>query len=114
MIILMMFFIQAEDGIRKYKVTGVQTCALPISSVTAGLVSTADLGVENVAPVTTATLTPAAPNGSNGWYTGNVGISLEIGRASCRVRMNKMIRGGSIEKKIIQTKKSRRNELKNI
>src|SRR5688500_19157000 len=25
------FFIQAEDGIRYYKVTGVQTCALPIS-----------------------------------------------------------------------------------
>src|SRR5256885_10078232 len=26
------FFFQAEDGIRYYKVTGVQTCALPISS----------------------------------------------------------------------------------
>src|ERR1039457_7661315 len=25
-----MFFFQAEDGIRDYKVTGVQTCALPI------------------------------------------------------------------------------------
>src|SRR5256885_711333 len=25
-----MFFLQAEDGIRDYKVTGVQTCALPI------------------------------------------------------------------------------------
>src|SRR5256885_5678104 len=28
------FFFQAEDGIRDYKVTGVQTCALPISVVT--------------------------------------------------------------------------------
>src|SRR5256885_9555819 len=27
------FFFQAEDGIRDYKVTGVQTCALPISLV---------------------------------------------------------------------------------
>src|SRR6266850_1734071 len=27
------FFFQAEDGIRAYKVTGVQTCALPISGV---------------------------------------------------------------------------------
>src|SRR2546426_10532200 len=27
----MCFFFQAEDGIRDYKVTGVQTCALPIS-----------------------------------------------------------------------------------
>src|ERR1039457_3506223 len=26
----MMFFFQAEDGIRDYKVTGVQTCSLPI------------------------------------------------------------------------------------
>src|SRR6266446_9796835 len=26
------FFFQAEDGIRDYTVTGVQTCALPISS----------------------------------------------------------------------------------
>src|SRR2546426_5770887 len=27
------FFFQAEDGIRDYKVTGVQTCALPIFAV---------------------------------------------------------------------------------
>src|SRR5256885_7469589 len=27
------FFFQAEDGIRDYKVTGVQTCALPIYGV---------------------------------------------------------------------------------
>src|SRR2546426_977008 len=29
--IFFFFFFQAEDGIRDYKVTGVQTCALPIS-----------------------------------------------------------------------------------
>src|SRR5256885_2095461 len=29
----MFFFFQAEDGIRDYKVTGVQTCALPISLI---------------------------------------------------------------------------------
>src|SRR3989454_4644691 len=28
------FFFQAEDGIRDYKVTGVQTCALPIGDYT--------------------------------------------------------------------------------
>src|SRR5205807_4894112 len=27
------FFFQAEDGIRDYKVTGLQTCALPISEL---------------------------------------------------------------------------------
>src|SRR5256885_5727882 len=33
----MFFFFQAEDGIRDYKVTGVQTCALPISAVEPGV-----------------------------------------------------------------------------
>src|SRR5256885_7805958 len=31
MVVFFFFFFQAEDGIRDYKVTGVQTCALPIS-----------------------------------------------------------------------------------
>src|SRR5256885_4557871 len=29
-LLVFFFFFQAEDGIRDYKVTGVQTCALPI------------------------------------------------------------------------------------
>src|SRR5205807_7078981 len=36
------FFFQAEDGIRDYKVTGVQTCALPISDIQMNFVE--DLG----------------------------------------------------------------------
>src|SRR5256885_9952916 len=35
MSIFFVFFFQAEDGIRDYKVTGVQTCALPISRTAA-------------------------------------------------------------------------------
>src|SRR5260363_310103 len=35
LILLDYFFFQAEDGIRDYLVTGVQTCALPISSTPA-------------------------------------------------------------------------------
>src|SRR5256885_4619420 len=31
-VVVVCFFFQAEDGIRDYKVTGVQTCALPISA----------------------------------------------------------------------------------
>src|SRR5256885_5330537 len=31
--VLVIFFLQAEDGKRDYKVTGVQTCALPICLV---------------------------------------------------------------------------------
>src|SRR6266446_8837472 len=34
-LLVFFFFFQAEDGIRDYKVTGVQTCALPISAPTA-------------------------------------------------------------------------------
>src|SRR5260221_9594536 len=36
-ILLFFFFFQAEDGIRDHCVTGVQTCALPISCVLWGL-----------------------------------------------------------------------------
>src|SRR5205807_3306978 len=36
-LLFVFFFFQAEDGIRDYKVTGVQTCALPISFATAGI-----------------------------------------------------------------------------
>src|SRR5256885_11793654 len=35
------FFFQAEDGIRDYKVTGVQTCALPIFADPSGSVRSA-------------------------------------------------------------------------
>src|SRR2546426_4696887 len=42
------FFFQAEDGIRDYKVTGVQTCALPISAH--GLDPASDLAHAAAAP----------------------------------------------------------------
>ena len=37
------FFFQAEDGIRDYKVTGVQTCALPISVLVGCVIPRGDL-----------------------------------------------------------------------
>src|SRR6266511_5760360 len=40
------FFFQAEDGIRDFHVTGVQTCALPISYVQLALVQV-DVGGES-------------------------------------------------------------------
>src|SRR3989454_4134579 len=92
------FFFQAEDGIRDYKVTGVQTCALPISSsarnVFRGRVTrlthqrpgtvhvTADVGVELVAVVTE-----------------EAARDLEIGRASCRGRVEISVVAGSLKKK---------------
>src|SRR5256885_3981648 len=41
------FFFQAEDGIRDYKVTGVQTCALPIFSIAEVRMAVATYGSEN-------------------------------------------------------------------
>src|SRR6266511_5534079 len=39
-LICFFFFFQAEDGIRDFHVTGVQTCALPISDIEVSLLST--------------------------------------------------------------------------
>jgi uncharacterized lipoprotein YddW (UPF0748 family) len=47
-----------------------------VVNVTAGFVATADAGPETTAPVTQATLTPSAPDGSNGWYKSDVTVAL--------------------------------------
>src|SRR5256885_10874026 len=47
----MVFVFQAEDGIRDYKVTGVQTCALPISSTTVFAASWMYLTIEAGVPL---------------------------------------------------------------
>src|SRR5256885_6991263 len=88
------FFFQAEDGIRDYKVTGVQTCALPILIgaserdgdvliVPAGRVrrrrtAAGDRGSRLVD-------VDAADRRGVGAVAGFVGA--EIGRASCRERV---------------------------
>src|SRR5256885_7080820 len=41
---MLVFFFQAEDGIRDYKVTGVQTCALPILALRAAGLEVGDPG----------------------------------------------------------------------
>src|SRR2546426_6393214 len=46
MCVLFFFFFQAEDGIRDYKVTGVQTCALPISCSAGTVLIALDVSVE--------------------------------------------------------------------
>src|SRR5256885_3405224 len=46
------FFFQAEDGIRDYKVTGVQTCALPISFAAMGRISPNYIVQDGVIPRT--------------------------------------------------------------
>src|SRR5205807_4267156 len=61
------FFFQAEDGIRDYKVTGVQTCALPILTAVAGVATFSGLSVDKVG--TGYTLTAAATGLTTGSST---------------------------------------------
>ncbi|HEY9283643.1 MAG TPA: family 10 glycosylhydrolase [Pyrinomonadaceae bacterium] len=48
-----------------------------VAEVSAGQVTTADLAAETNAPATAAATTPAAPNGTNGWFTTYVSVSLD-------------------------------------
>src|SRR2546423_14683209 len=96
-----MFFFQAEDGIRDKLVTGVQTCALPISYyVRAQKVRTLikqdferkfDAGVH-------AMLTPTTPSAAFGLGEKSSGDP-KIGRASCRERGKISVVAESLKKK---------------
>src|SRR5690348_18180758 len=86
------FFFQAEDGIRDGRVTGVQTCALPISRID---------GRDVAVCVNDFTVKGASTSATNGKKLGHlrrtatekgmafvhIGESTEIGRASCRERV---------------------------
>src|SRR5690606_39704424 len=89
------FFFQAEDGIRDFHVTGVQTCALPILLVTA--VPSVQKGVEaaiermrDYRPEIQPPITFEA------WL---VTGTAEIGRASCRERVEIAVVAASFKKK---------------
>src|SRR5205807_4428387 len=77
------FFFQAEDGIRYYKVTGVQTCALPISSRSVRHTSRSELAYDTDAGslLEVCRTLRDAPE-----LAFEMLMDLEIGRASCRER----------------------------
>ncbi|HZI19508.1 MAG TPA: family 10 glycosylhydrolase [Pyrinomonadaceae bacterium] len=56
---------------------GADTLYSCVATVTAGSVTTADLGPETTAPTTSATFSPAAPDGANGWYRTDVQVALD-------------------------------------
>src|SRR5256885_5439735 len=86
------FFFQAEDGIRDYKVTGVQTCALPISSYAGAAAAADDASIIFYNPAGMSLL-PGGMQVSAGLALINLSAkfsdsgSTEIGRASCRERV---------------------------
>src|SRR5256885_10071905 len=86
------FFFQAEDGIRDYKVTGVQTCALPILRICSTILGVA---LSSMAWNASA-LSLGSPRGNvvlGAPFDLVVGLQpdsgndAEIGRASCRERV---------------------------
>src|SRR3989475_7878553 len=89
------FFFQAEDGIRDLTVTGVQTCALPISlaDLVVNGVQVTTFGDATVAPNTRITLPGVGyvvlneqlPTG-DGVHASGLTVN-QIGRASCRERV---------------------------
>src|SRR5690606_41087853 len=82
------FFFQAEDGIRDFHVTGVQTCALPIFSSTV------------VRPRSSSRIGRTSKM-TKGWSRAAVRVSAscwKIGRASCRERVEVKEVGGNNKK----------------
>src|SRR5690606_40367912 len=69
------FFVRAEDGIRDFHVTGVQTCALPIS----GLVTT--VGGRRVAQITLVVGTGTEPGGDHASWQPNLAFAQELAAA---------------------------------
>src|SRR5688500_20333014 len=102
--VFLCFMFQAEDGIRGYKVTGVQTCALPISALVARLLQRhvprvrqagPDVRLEDrraEAPVESPL--PALP----GALPEKRLRKVQIGRASCREREENTAGEGAVER----------------
>src|SRR5262249_60681462 len=95
------FFFQAEDGIRDWSVTGVQTCALPISPLSRGsprtacaakLVQWASFFFLVVCGRSSRRVIPWEAADECGWSKGG---AWKIGRASCRERGESGVVGGA-------------------
>src|SRR2546429_7223150 len=82
---LLFFFFQAEDGIRDVAVTGVQTCALPISSFAAQRFSggvSPEAGVPSTIDRIEIQAGGGYASGEVGWNDSRV-LLLSLGRSSC-------------------------------
>src|SRR5256885_10823223 len=105
------FFFQAEDGIRDYKVTGVQTCALPISAVAWTCAPRATRLVDQACARMLRAGGCAEPRDGRGarppWRCAAPACHLwhgvkEIGRASCGGRGEISVVAGSLQKKKLE------------
>src|SRR5207237_6755962 len=102
---LLFFFFQAEDGIRDSSVTGVQTCALPISASTCGTLGVANGDAEAGLPAVVRFETPKVPH-VDAAVPGEHPLAVKvqtfppvrkIGRASCRERVKLWVSEDDLE-----------------
>src|SRR5439155_6086657 len=105
---------QAEDGIRDGHVTGVQTCALPISAAVTNVnvYATTWTGLINAGTTPPGTpilqITTTSTNTTTNTISYQIplpsktnvtrGVYVEIGRASCRERVEIAVGGGRLKK----------------
>src|SRR4051794_41896326 len=85
MYVCIFFFFQAEDGIRDGRVTGVQTCALPICR------ERIQIATDQMGRQVERQVRPVEPARGR--------RQRQIGRASCRERGESSVGGGSLKKK---------------
>src|SRR5207249_5186459 len=106
-------FFQADDGIRDRNVTGVQTCALPISVQPASRPTVAKTANANLARIWTSGSRPAQ-KGPNFWRADQTAREpairgprtrrrqcpvAQIGRAACRGRVRVLGAEGCVKRK---------------
>src|SRR3712207_7055286 len=91
--LIFFFFFQAEDGIRDIGVTGVQTCALPISCYSSPFLLEKPGAPAELVVVSTKEISGYDPDtGVKNWgwawkFTAKMPLRTKIGRASCRERV---------------------------
>src|SRR5688500_19372562 len=88
------FFFQAEDGIRDYKVTGVQTCALPICNYIWDKIRRLAQNGCRVKIIFGAVDSGLLARMKDARRAGLI----EIGRASCRERVAVEVGAGCVQK----------------
>src|SRR5688500_20046443 len=102
---LTFFFFQAEDGIRDYKVTGVQTCALPIYEQAPDRPGGGGGGAAGAGgPLRLLEGDDQDQEEAHGYdeageELGHAALQVEIGRASCRERVESSRVSVSVERK---------------
>src|SRR5690606_40338596 len=97
--LLCVFCFQAEDGIRDFHVTGVQTCALPISMMRFRSISGSQAAFDHASQGGSCiiqlhrTTLAGRFHQSSSWTP----FACEIGRASCRERLSQSGYGGTLK-----------------